>query len=263
MIADALGGGERLSHCAVVGSSAVARYCDWAKQIEEIPYIIRPNLQPAAMYPDVVSGRTEIQFRFSTRRDGGLGHCSFTYFDVHENRTRHLDMCTGEGGAWSVSVHNAGYEKSKRKDIMTTHNDSQQRYSYTHEAANIASKCARTYGSVGSDASSGIRSVLFALLICKRVEVFNMWGYSRVTLGGKDYPLLYSFYTETGHGKNTIKTNKNDGAWVGFQKFSDELRYVQKMAATEGIDMRVHVPDDEHCSVEIERSRKKLKYSRP
>lgn len=259
----ALSGGKRLSHCAVVGSSAVARYCDWAAHIDEIPYIIRSNLQPAAMYPDVVGGRTEIQFRFSTsvRHDQGLGHCSFSYFDVHDNRTRRLNMCTGAGGAWAVSVHNRAFDKrpSMDKSVTAAH----RRYVYTGRAENLAGKCARAYGPVGTDASSGIRSVLFALLICDRVEVFNLWGYDHVKLGGEDYPLEYSFYTETGHGKGPIRTDEKDGAWVGFHKFSDELRYIRRMAKTPGINMQVHLPSDEHCSAAIEKSRPKLKFSRP
>lgn len=254
-------GERRLSHCAVVGSSSVAKYCDWASDIEEIPYVIRSNLQPAPMYPDVVGSHTEIQLRYSIRKDKNLGHCSFTYSDRHLNTTRHVNMCTGEGGAWLTSVHNNRFED--RVAIQSAVDSVHLRYVYTDKSSRLASNCATHYGSVGSEASSGIRAVLFALLLCKRVEVFNFWAYDHVTLGGIDYDLPYSFYTETGHGNSPIRTNPDTGAWVGAHKFSDELNYIEEIARTPGINLIVHKPNDTRCSAAIAKSRPKSVFSRP
>lgn len=257
----ALRGERRLSHCAVVGSSSVAKYCDWAADIEEIPYVIRSNLQPAPMYSDVVGSRTEIQCRFATKQDKNLGHCSFTYLDRHLNTTRYVNMCTGAGDAWLMSVHNIKFEDNV--EIQKAVDPVHRRYVHTAKSGILAAKCATHYGSVGASASSGIRSVLFALLLCKRVEVFNFWAYDHVTLGGIDYDLPYSFYTETGHGKIPIRTNPDTGAWVGYHKFSDELDYIEEIARTPGINLIVHKPNDTRCSAAIAKSRPKSVFSRP
>jgi glycosyl transferase family 29 (putative sialyltransferase) len=254
----ALSGGARLSHCAVVGSSAAAVYCDWVSAIDNTPYIIRANMQPAQMFSDIVGNRTDIQLRYSLHKNKDLGHCAYKYKD--ERSVVHaFDMCTGEGGGWGVSIHNAAYEAKK---VRMDSSGDRRRYIYNKDFSRASDLCARHYGPVGGSSSSGIRAVMLALTICERIDVYNFWAYDHVTIEETRVPIDYSFYTGLGHGRGS-KSDKSTGKWVGFHNFVSELETIKTLSTLSGIDMTVHLPTDTECSLASGNNKRRLKQRLP